>query len=220
MANKFPNIMNNISLFFFTAFKENAAVAVKKENYEKYYNEIYVIAHNAFIAMSLLIISILPFVFHIFIKKDYVAAYDYVPLLVIALYYGNMAGFYGTLFTAFKESKVIGKSTIWGAVINLVVHLALIHFVGIYGAIVSTIVANYAVDLYRKIKLRKNVYLHPIKNYYFSIFMLIMTTGLYYSRNTYLNIISLILVLAYVFIVNKGLIMDIKKMIMGKVRRK
>jgi hypothetical protein len=38
-----------------------------------------------------------------------------------------MAGFYGTLFTAFKESKIIGKSTIWGAIINLVVHLALIY---------------------------------------------------------------------------------------------
>ena len=220
MANKFPNIMNNISLFFFTAFKENAAVAVKKDNYEKYYNEIYVIAHNAFIAMSLLIISILPFVFNIFIKKDYVAAYEYIPLLVIALYYGNMAGFYGTLFTAFKESKTIGKSTIWGAVINLVVHLALIYFVGIYAAIISTIVSNYVVALYRKIKLRKNVYLKPIKHYYFSIFMLIMATGLYYSRNMYLNILSLVMVLAYVFIVNKDLIMDIKKMIMGRVSRK
>ena len=36
MANKFPNIMNNFSSFFFTAFKENVAIAVKKENYEKY----------------------------------------------------------------------------------------------------------------------------------------------------------------------------------------
>ena len=39
MANKFPNIMNNFSSFFFTAFKENVAIAVKKDNYEKYYNE-------------------------------------------------------------------------------------------------------------------------------------------------------------------------------------
>ena len=63
MANKFPNIMNNFSSFFFTAFKENVAIAVKKDNYEKYYNEIYVIVHNAFIAISLLIITILPFIF-------------------------------------------------------------------------------------------------------------------------------------------------------------
>ena len=216
MANKFPNIMNNFSSFFFTAFKENVAIAVKKDNYEKYYNEIYVIVHNAFIAISLLIISILPFIFHIFIKNDYVAAYEYVPLLVIALYYGNMAGFYGTLFTAFKESKIIGKSTIWGAVVNLVVHLALIYFVGIYAAIISTLVANYIVAIYRKIKLKDYVKLKPLKNYYFAIFMLALVTGLYYCKNFYINLISLFITVVYVLMVNRDLIVDIKKMIFKK----
>ena len=220
MANKFPNIMNNFSSFFFTAFKENVAKAFKKDNYEKYYNEIYEIVHNAFIAISLLIICILPFIFNIFIKKDYVAAYEYIPLLVIALYYGNMAGFYGTLFTAFKESKIIGKSTIWGAIINLVVHLALIYFVGIYAAIISTLVSNYAVAIYRKTKLKDYVKLHPLKNYYLAIFMLILTTGLYYLNNFYINVVSLFIVLVYILIVNRELILDIKKMIVSKAKRK
>lgn len=220
MANKFPNIMNNFSSFFFTAFQENVAIAVKKDNYEKYYNEIYTIVHNAFIAISLFIITVLPFIFNIFIKKDYVDAYNYIPLLVIALYYGNMAGFYGTLFTAFKESKIIGRSTIVGAVINLVVHLCLIHFIGIYAAIISTMVSNYAVAIYRKLKLKGYVKLHKLNNYYLSIFMLILITIIYYYNNLYLNIISLIITILYVFIVNKGLIMDIKRMIMTKITRK
>lgn len=220
MANKFPNIMNNFSSFFFTAFKENVAIAVKKDSYEKYYNEIYEIVHNAFIAISLLIISILPFIFHIFIKKDYVAAYEYIPLLVIALYYGNMAGFYGTIFTAFKESKTIGKSTVCGAIINLVVHLGLIYFIGIYAAIISTLVSNYAVAIYRKTKLKKYVTLKPLKNYFLAIFMLILTAGLYYLKNTYINILSLLIVMVYVFYANRPLINDIKKMVFGKLKRK
>jgi O-antigen/teichoic acid export membrane protein len=219
MANKFPNIMNNFSSFFFTAFKENVAIAVKKDDYEKYYNEIYVIVHNAFIAISLLIISILPFIFNIFIKKDYVAAYEYIPLLVIALYYGNMAGFYGTLFTAFKESKIIGKSTVCGAIVNLVVHLGLIYFIGIYAAIISTLVSNYAVAIYRKTKLKGYVELKPLKNYYLAILMLVLVAGLYYLRNTYVNILSLLLVLVYVFITNKDLINDVKKMIFKRRKK-
>lgn len=220
MANKFPNIMNNFSSFFFTAFKENVAIAIKKDNYENYYNEIYVTIHNAFIALSLLIISILPFIFKIFIKNDYVAAYEYIPLLVIALYYGNMAGFYGTIFTAFKESKIIGKSTICGAIINLVVHLALIYFIGIYAAIISTLVSNYAVSLYRKNKLKNYVTLKPLKNYYFAIFMLALVTGLYYLNNFGINILSLVITLAYVLIVNKDLITDIRRMIVRRIRKK
>ena len=220
MANKFPNIMNNFSSFFFTAFKENVAIAIKKDNYEKYYNEIYVTVHNAFIAISLLIISVLPFIFKIFIKNDYVAAYEYIPLLVIALYYGNMAGFYGTIFTAFKESKIIGKSTICGAIINLVVHLALIHFIGIYAAIISTLLSNYAVSIYRKTKLKSYVTLKPLKNYYFAIFMLALVTGMYYLKNFGVNILSLVITLAYVLIVNKDLINDIKRMIVRRIRKK
>ena len=219
MANKFPNIMNNFSSFFFTAFKENVAIAVKKDNYEKYYNEIYEIIHNAFIAISLLIISVLPFIFNIFIKKDYVAAYEYIPLLVIALYYGNMAGFYGTIFTAFKESKTIGKSTVCGAIVNLVVHLGLIYFVGIYAAIISTFISNYVVAIYRKSKLKKYVTLKPLKNYYLAIFMLVLVAGLYYLKNTYVNILSLLIVLVYVFIANKTLINDIKKMIFRRRKK-
>lgn len=217
MANKFPNIMNNMASFFFTAFKENAAVAIKKDNYEKYYSNIYSIAHNMFITISLLIISILPFVFSLFIKKDYVEAYNYIPLLVIALYYGNMSGFYGTLFTAFKDSKTIGKSTIVGAIINLVVHLSLITFIGIYAAIISTLLSNYAVTLYRKIKLKKYVSLEPIENYWLSILMLVFVTVIYHVNNLYLNIASLLVVIIYTLLVNKNLLLDIKKVILGKI---
>ncbi len=213
IANKFPNILNSVSGFFHIAFKENASLAVKKDDYEKYYNSIYDIVHNAFIAVSLLIISMLPFVFSIFVKKDYIEAYNYIPFLVIAIYYGNMAVFYGNLFTAFKKSKIIGKSTIVGAIINLVVHLSLIYFVGIYAAIISTIVSNYVVALYRKIKIQEYVKLHPIKNYYLSIFMLLLVTGLYFTKNFYVNVVSLVITIVYVLIVNKELIFDIKKMI-------
>ena len=94
-------LIYNFSSFFFTAFKENVAIAVKKDNYEKYYNEIYEIVHNAFIAISLLIISILPFIFNIFIKKDYVAAYEYIPLLLIALYYDHLKYIHKFLFLYF-----------------------------------------------------------------------------------------------------------------------
>ncbi len=220
MANKFPNIMNTFSSFFFTAFKENVAVAIKRKNYEEYYNNIYDIVHNSFIAISLLIIAVIPFIFNIFIKNDYISAYNYIPLLVISLYYGNMAGFYGTLFTAFKESKLIGKSTIYGAIVNLVVHLLLIKFIGIYAAIISTLLSNYTVCLYRKIKLKKYLSLHKLNNYFISIMMLISITIFYHLNYFWLNILSLLVTLIYTYFTNKDLIYDIRKLLMLKIKKK
>ena len=219
MANKFPNIMNTFSGFFFTAFKENASKVIKKKDYENYYNNLLTIVHNSFITISLLLISIIPFVFNIFIKKDYVDAFEYIPILVIALYYGNMAGFYGSLFVAFKETKILGSSTIWGAIINIIINLLFIKFIGLYAAVISTLIANYIVTIIRKEKLKKYMNVEKIKNYYFSIFMLILISVLYYYRLLITNIIALSIVIIYSIIVNKDLINDFKTLFKQKLKR-
>lgn len=219
MANKFPNIMNTFSGFFFTAFKENASKVIKKKDYEEYYNNILNIVHNSFIAISLLLITIIPFVFNIFINKSFNEAYMYIPILVIALYYGNMSGFYGSLFVAFKETKLIGKSTVIGAIINIIVNLALIKFIGIYAAVLSTLISNYVVNFYRKYKSNVYLKLEKLDNYYLSIFMMILVTILYYFKNLYLNILSLVIALLYSYISNKELINSTKNMIKEKLHK-
>lgn len=219
MANKFPNIMNTFSSFFFTAFKENASKVIKKKDYEDYYNNILNIVHNSFIAISLLLITIIPFVFNIFINKSFNEAYMYIPILVIALYYGNMSGFYGSLFVAFKETKLIGKSTVIGAIINIIVNLALIKFIGIYAAVISTLLSNYVVNAYRKYKSKEYLTLEKIDNYYLSIFMMILVTVLYYFKNTYINILALVIALLYSFISNKELINSTKNLVKEKLHK-
>ena len=217
MANKFPNIMNTFSSFFFTAFKENASKAVKKKEYEEYYNNILEIVHNSFIAISLMLITIIPFIFNIFINKSYNEAYEYIPILVIALYYGNMSGFYGSLFVAFKETKLIGKSTVIGAILNIIINLALIKFIGIYAAVISTLLSNYIVNFYRKEKVKKYLTLDNIDNYYLSIFIMILVTVLYYMNNIIYNVIALIIAIIYSYIANKNLIKDSVNIIKEKL---
>ena len=219
MANKFPNIINTFSGFFFTAFKENASKVIKDNNYKEYYDNIQEIVHRAFMSISLLLITGVPFIFNLFINKAYSDAYNYIPILVIALYYGNMSGFYGSLFVAFKETKTIGRSTIVGAILNLLVNLILIKYVGIYAAVISTLVSNYVVNLYRKRKINTYFKLGSIKKYYISILIMIVLSGIYYFKSIYVNIISLIIALLYSFLANKGLINDIFTLFKGKVKR-
>ncbi len=219
MANKFPNIMNTFSGFFFTAFKENASKVIKKKDYEDYYNNILNIVHNSFITISLFLITVIPFVFNIFIKKGYVDAYDYIPILVIALYYGNMSGFYGSLFVAFKETKIIGTSTIVGAILNIIINIALIKFIGLYAAVISTLLSNYIVTIIRKEKLKKYMHLENIDNYYFSILMLILVTCMYYMKTTLFNVVALLITIIYSLIANKDLIKDFKNLLNEKRKR-
>ncbi len=218
MANKFPNIMNTFSTFFFTAFKENASKVVKNDDYKEYYDSIQEIVHNAFIAISLMLITVMPFIFNIFINKSYNDAYNYIPILVIALYYGNMSGFYGSLFVAFKETKLIGKSTVVGAIINILINLLLIKISSIYIAVISTLVSNYIVNLYRKNKINKYIKLKSIDNYFLSIGLLVLVTILFYFKSTIINVISLVGCIIYCFITNRKLIKDILFMFKSKIK--
>lgn len=218
MANKFPNIINTFSTFFFTAFKENASKVIKKEKYEEYYTSIQSIVHNGFIAISLLLLTCIPFVFDLFIHESYRQAYQYIPILIIALYYGNMSGFYGSLFVAIKETKTIGRTTTAGAIINILVNLLLIKFIGIYAAVISTLIANYIVNLYRKIKVNSFFKLGKIEKYYFSIFLLVTMSFLYYIENLYVNLFSLIIVLIYIALSNKEMIQSFAKIIKKRIQ--
>ena len=130
-----------------------------------------------------------------------------------------MSGFYGSLFVAFKETKTIGRSTIVGAILNLLVNIILIKYVGIYAAVISTLVSNYVVNLYRKRKINTYFKLGSIKKYYISILIMIVLSGIYYFKSIYVNIISLIIAILYSFLANKGLINDIFTLFKGKVKR-
>lgn len=209
IANKFPNILNTLANYFFVAFKENASKALKEIDYKEYYDSMQKITNNIFIAISLLLITIMPFIFNIFINEAYIDAKNYIPILIIALYYGNLAGYYGSLLIAFKDTKTIGKSTVIGAFLNLFVNILLIKYIGIYAAVLSTLVANYITNLYRSIKIKKYIKLKKIDNYYFSIILLIITTIIYYINNLYLNIISLLITIIYSLLINKNFIFSI-----------
>ena len=123
------------------------------------------------------------------------------------------------LFVAFKETKLIGKSTVIGAIINIIVNLALIKFIGIYAAVISTLLSNYVVNAYRKYKSKEYLTLEKIDNYYLSIFMMVLVTVLYYFKNTYINILALVIALLYSFISNKELINSTKNLVKEKLHK-
>ena len=78
--------------------------------------------------------AFMPLVFHVLINKSYYNAIYYVPILLMATYFANISGFYGGVFTAYKDTKIMGTTTVAAAIINLAINLFLIKWIGIYAA--------------------------------------------------------------------------------------
>ena len=57
--------------------------------------------------------------------KDFYVAWKYVPWLTIAIVFGAMSGYIGGIFAAVKDSKIFAKSTVCGAITNVILNLIL-----------------------------------------------------------------------------------------------
>ena len=168
-------------------------------------------------SVTIFLIAVMPFVFNLFINKQYGEAYIYIPLIIIATYYANLSSFIGGIFTAFKKTKIIGTTTVFAAIINLVVDLILIWKMQIYAACISTLLANLIIYYYRKYKLKDLVKLKELNMFGPGIILGIVCFTYYirYFKNIsivtsyVINGIILLLVILYSVAVNKKIFIKI-----------
>lgn len=204
---KFPNLMDTVYGFFYQSWKESSARVLGNESQNDFYNMVYKYLKNFMFAIVLGLTAFMPIIFKILINKNYYNAIYYVPILLIATYFANISGFYGGIFTAYKDTKIMGITTIAAAVINLVINLFTIKWIGVYAAALSTLIANLVVYMYRKRKVGRYIKLNENwKNSFIAFIVTSIVLFLFYSeRWTYIVLACLISVL-YAIITNMDMI--------------
>ena len=219
IANRFPNIIYTCYGFFSTAWKESAARIVKEENKNEYYNAIYKDLVNFLKAIVIGLIAIMPFAFKILIAEGYNDAYVYIPILTIGIYYTNISNFYGGIFTAYKDTKIMGTTTMFGAFLNVLINLIFLKLWGIYAATISTLVSTLVVYLYRRAKLKKYIRLREnIDLTYFAVLAIVLIT--YYIRNNIVSAIILVFAVIYCYSINRKFINTILRKGKNRILRK
>lgn len=218
IANKFPNIVYTCYGFFSTAWKESAAKILKEENKAEYYNSIYKDIKFFLKAIVLGLIAIMPFAFPILVDSSYNDAYMYIPILIISIYYTNMSNFYGGIFTAYKQTKIMGSTTVFAAIVNILINVLFIPKYGIYAATFSTLISNIIAYAYRRYKLRDYIKLKERFNYIFWV-LLAITLIIYYMDNMLLKVLNFVVVLAYCIFTNKNFIMRIIEPVINKLKK-
>ena len=213
ISNKFPTIINTVYNYFAIAWKESAAKALHDDESTKYYNKIYISLRNIVYSATVVVIACIPFVFNILINKNYSEAYLYIPILVFSVYFSNMASFYGGIFSAYKQTKIIGSTTLVAAVINLAINLIFIKLFGIYAAAISTLISSVFLYVYRKKKIYELVNLKHSKDLNITILTTIVVFLAYYSGSIFFKLGALLFAIGYAVIMNKDTIRFILKKI-------
>lgn len=206
VSNKFPTIINTVYNYFAIAWKESAAKALHGDGSHQYYNRIYTALKNIVYSATVGVIAVVPFIFNILVNEGYQEAYLYIPILVFSVYFSNMASFYGGIFSAYKKTKIIGTTTLVSAIINLIVDMILIKFIGIYAAAISTLLSSIFLYIYRKAKMKEFVKLKKSRDIALTILITLVVFMSYYSNNYIFQGISLLFAVIYALLMNQDIV--------------
>lgn len=154
---KIPQILNTIQSIFIQAWQISAIKEYGDNNTTKFYGNTFTIINLLMcITCSWLIFLTRPLA-HFLYSKDFYAAWRYVPFLLIASVLNSASGMLGPILSAKKKSKAMMWSAVIGANVNIIMNIVLVHFIGIQGATIATVICSYIIYVVRKISVGNEI---------------------------------------------------------------
>lgn len=214
MANKIPVLYSTAYGIFNLAWTETAARVSDTDNKpEIYYSDLFAKLFDFLIGIMLAVIAVSPLIYKYLINEQYFDSYYQTAILYFGVFFNSLVAFYAGIYIALKRTKQVGISSAIGAVLNILINLALVHSIGLYAASISTALSYFIILLYRAYDINKVIKLkYNFKKVVIGMGCFIASAVLFYQRSFVATIICLTLAFAYNIIYNRYmLIWAIKK---------
>ena len=218
---KFSTVFITFYNIFNMSWTESISIAIKDDDVSDYFNRMFNIVLRLFTAMAVGMIACMPFVFPIMINEKFSAGYGLVPISIIGSLFNVVVGLISVIYVAEKNTKAIASTSIVSAVINIIVHLVLIKFMGLYAAVISTFVAFFVMSIYRLMDASKRYFKIKIDMKFIiqSLIALIFVFVSYYINNIYLNVFVVLFAVLFAIYINKDSFDIIFKLFTKKLKR-
>lgn len=152
-AYKIPNIMITVTGIFINVWQMSL---VNEENrgqkWGKFFTQIYDGFKSVMFVAGTFIILLCRAAAKLLLKNDFYDAWEYMPYLTVACIFEGITSFVGVIYIVKKKSVNSLVCALSGAVINVILNLILIHFMGAMGAALATMISYmsvYFVTTYR-----------------------------------------------------------------------
>lgn len=163
VANKIPGMLSFAQSIMVMAWQENASLAVADEDAKDYFSKMLKGCFDILFIMTVILLMLLPILFHILIQGDYQEAYPNISILILGMFFYVMSSFLGGIYVAHKETKAVASSTLAAALLNLLLNILFIERFGVIAATMSTLCACAVLYVGRAVKMKKiqEINYHP-----------------------------------------------------------
>lgn len=220
VAYKIPTVLNLLYSIFSQAWQLSAIEEGDSENKSEFYTNVFKILSIVMLLGTSFIIMIVRPVIEIVLSTEYKDSWKYVPFLLLAVVFTSFSSFLGTNYIAMKETKGVFKTSLVGAILNIILNLILIPLIGINGAAIATMISFAIVWIIRIYDTKKFVMIKiDLKKLIYSLIIISLQICILYMKIKYYLIIEVILVIL-ILIVNKSDLFNIINQVIMLIKRK
>ena len=220
VANKFSNLFITFYNIFNLSWTESVSLHFNDEDRDDFLMETINVLFGIFAGACLIIVAFMPFVFPHLVNVKYIAAYPQIIILMYAMLFRVFQGLYSCIYIAMKDSKKVATTSMASAIINIVVDVSLIRFVGLYAASISTLAAFGSMAIIRYIDINKYVRMRISPRVLISTSLMALILFVTYNMNVFfVNVVMAIVVLVFAFVLNIDFIKGGYKAILEMVKK-
>lgn len=197
---KIPSILNVVQSVFNQAWSISSVTEFDSNDKDSFFSNTYKMLNCALTILCSMIILLTKPLAYLLYSNDFYSAWKYVPFLTISFIFGSISGYYGGIFTAVKDTKILAKTTFIGATINILLNIFLIKTIGPLGASVSTALSYFSVWLIRLVYIKKYISLQItlVEDIISYILLVIQSIILIIFDSLFIYFIELVLLIAII----------------------
>ena len=199
VSNKFSSILMQIFNIFNLSWTESASVHIKDKDRDEFFSNVFNKTLKYSLTACLLLTITLPFIFNMLIDRKYAESYVYIPILLIGMIFNIIVSFLGSIYVAKKLTNEIAKTSLGAGILNIIINLLLIKYIGVYAAAISTVLAFFIMAIFRLIDVQKYVKLRiNLREFYIEFILFLISLFLYYFHVALLSIVLIFMIIVYV----------------------
>lgn len=214
VGNKIPTILNVFQQIFNQAWVLSSVDEFDPKDSKRFFIKTYNIYNFLMIFTCSVLILFTKLLAKLLYAKSFFVAWKYVPFLMIAIVFSAVSGLLGGIFSAVKDSKAYSRTTVVGAVINIITSFCFIYFIGAIGASVGNALSFFVVWLMR-VKIAKkyiNLRINLLRDYSVYLILVIQSVLIICMDNDIVYILQLGLLLLITVLYYKELLTMIQKL--------
>ena len=154
---KIPSILAIFTNIFNQAWTLSAVKDFDPEDTNHFFTNMYNLYNFAATFVCSALIASTKIAARILYSNEFYTAWQYVPFLLMAFVFSSLSGYLGGIFSAVKDSKIFARSTLIGAVVNIILNIIMVYTAGAIGAAIATLISYIVIWVVRVLNSKKYV---------------------------------------------------------------